>query len=68
MIANSISTGFPQKRRRIQRGAVCRWLVAALATATLAGCEHGNLSFDHSTGTFNLPIGAGSNEPGASLY
>jgi len=42
------------------RRALYRWLAAALATVALAACEHGNLSFDNSDGTFSLPIGAGS--------
>ena len=44
-------------------GRVVRWgLAAAFALVVLAGCEHGNLAFDHSTGTFSLPVGAGSHE------
>jgi len=39
-----------------------RWLIAAVAVVALEGCEHGNLSFDNSSGTFNLPIGADSHE------
>ena len=38
----------------------CRWLAAAFMVIGLAGCEHGNLSFDQSSGTFRLPIGDGS--------
>ena len=38
-----------------------RWLAAVFAIA-LAGCEHGDLSFDRSSGTFSLPIGDGSHE------
>jgi hypothetical protein len=45
-----------QKRRR----AVCWGLVAMLALIVLAGCEHGDLSFDNSSGTFTMPVGAGS--------
>jgi hypothetical protein len=41
---------------------VGRWLAAALALAVLAGCEHGQLSFNRDTGQFNVPIGAGSRE------
>jgi len=40
------------------------FLVAAmLVLFALGGCEHGGLSFDQSSGTFSLPIGAGSNVP-----
>ena len=36
-------------------------LVAAmLVLLALGGCEHGELSFDQSSGKFSLPIGAGS--------
>ena len=66
MIERLLSAGFPQKRHHVRGGTVCWWLAASLATAVLAGCEHGNLSYDQSTGTFNLPIGAGSHEPGTS--
>lgn len=45
-------------------GRVARWgLAAAFALVVLAGCEHGNLAFDHSTATFSLPVGAGSHQP-----
>jgi len=40
----------------------CRWLMAAFVLMALAGCEHGDLSFDNSSGTFSLPIGDGSHE------
>jgi len=43
-------------------GRVGRWLAVALALAVLAGCEHGQLSFNRDTGQFNVPIGAGSRE------
>ncbi len=39
-----------------------RWLAAALALAVLAGCEHGPISFDRSSGQFKVPVGAGSRE------
>lgn len=42
------------------------WLAAAFALLILGGCEHGNLSFDDSTGLFTLPTGAGSHELVAS--
>jgi len=35
-------------------------LAIALAVVVLAACEHGNLSYNRSTGTFNLPFGPGS--------
>jgi hypothetical protein len=40
----------------------CRWLAAVFALIALAGCEHGDLSFDRSSGAFTLPIGDGSHE------
>lgn len=40
--------------------AVRRWLVIALALTALAACEHGNLSYSRSTGSFSLPFGSGS--------
>jgi hypothetical protein len=39
-----------------------RWLAALFMLIALAGCEHGDLSFDRSSGTFSLPIGDGSHE------
>ena len=41
---------------------VYRWLTALFMLIALAGCEHGDLSFDRSSGTFSLPIGDGSHE------
>jgi hypothetical protein len=38
------------------------WLTAMVTLMALAGCEHGVLSFDQSSGTFRLPIGDGSHE------
>ncbi len=46
----------------VNAGRVGRWLAAALALAVLAGCEHGDLSFNRDTGQFNVPIGAGSGQ------
>jgi hypothetical protein len=40
----------------------CRWLAGVFMLIALAGCEHGELSFDDSSGTFRLPIGDGSYE------
>lgn len=37
-------------------------LTALFMLFALAGCEHGDLSFDRSSGTFSLPIGDGSHE------
>jgi hypothetical protein len=47
---------------RAPPGRAGRWLAAALALAALAGCEHGDLSFDSSTGQFRIPLGAGSGQ------
>jgi hypothetical protein len=52
----------PVERPSVSVGRAGRWLAAALALAVLAGCEHGQLSFDRDTGQFNVPIGAGSKE------
>jgi hypothetical protein len=52
----------PAEYRRMPVGRVGRWLAAGLALAALAGCEHGQLSFNRDTGQFNVPIGAGSRE------
>jgi hypothetical protein len=41
---------------------VCSWLAGAFILIALAGCEHGDLSFDRSSGTFSLPIGDGSHQ------
>jgi hypothetical protein len=52
----------PAERHFVAAGRAGRWLAAALALVTLAGCEHGQLSFNRETGQFNVPIGAGSRE------
>ena len=52
----------PAGHQRACLGRVGRWLVVALAFAALAGCEHGQLSFNRDTGQFSVPIGAGSRE------
>jgi hypothetical protein len=44
------------------RQVVCRLVTAVVMLIALAGCEHGDLSFDRSSGTFRLPIGEGSHE------
>jgi hypothetical protein len=51
----------PEETRRRRR-----WLAAALTLIALAGCEHGELTFDRTTGQFRLPIGGGSREPGTN--
>jgi len=61
----ALSSGASEGRSRARVSSLCRGLVAALAIAVLAGCEHGNLSYDSSTGMFNLPIGAGSHQGSA---
>jgi hypothetical protein len=62
MSDRALSSGAPERRSGAQVRSLWRGLVAALAVAVLAGCEHGNLSYDSSSGTFNLPIGAGSHQ------
>jgi hypothetical protein len=52
----------PAEHQRAAFGRAGRWLAAALALAVLAGCEHGQLSFNRDTGQFSVPIGAGSRE------
>lgn len=41
---------------------VCLGLMALFVLVALASCEHGDLSFDQSSGTFRWPIGDGSHE------
>jgi hypothetical protein len=62
MLDRDLSPEQPAERLRAPIGRAGRWLAAALAVATLAGCEHGQLSFNRDTGQFNVPIGAGSRE------
>ena len=38
-----------------------RWLAVILAVALLTACEHGSMSYNRSTGTFNMPFGQDSN-------
>jgi hypothetical protein len=35
-------------------------LTMVIAVALLSGCEHGNMAYNRSTGTFNMPFGQGS--------
>jgi hypothetical protein len=56
----------PAESRRLIGGRVGRWLAAVLTLAVLAGCEHGALSFDKSTGQFKMPVGAGSRGQGSN--
>jgi hypothetical protein len=62
MSDQALSPEQPAERHRVPVGGVGRWLAAALALALLAGCEHGQLSFNRETGQFSVPIGAGSRE------
>jgi hypothetical protein len=56
------SPGLPAEHSRTRLGQAGRWFAAALALAVLAGCEHGELSFNRDTGQFSVPIGAGSHK------
>jgi len=62
----TLSTEIPAVRPRGPRGRAARRAAAMLALAVLAGCEHGQLSFDQSSGQFRLPVGGGSREPGTN--
>lgn len=46
--------------------ATMRWLAVAIAMATLAACQSGALSFNQSTGAFELPFGSGSRSVGSN--
>ena len=46
--------------------ATVRWLAVALAMATLAACQTGTLSYNQSTGAFELPFGSGSRSVGSN--
>ena len=48
------------KERRGKISDVSRLLAIAAAIVMLAACEHGNMSFSQSTGTFSIPLGQGS--------
>jgi hypothetical protein len=54
----------PAESDRAVGGRTAGWLAAALVLAVLAACEHGQLSYDRSTGQFRVPIGAGSHGQG----
>jgi len=56
------SSAQPAEQKRASAGRAARWFVLAMALAALAGCEHGQLSFNRDTGQFSVPIGAGSRE------
>lgn len=56
----------PAESHRGVTGRSGRWLAAALALAVLAGCEHGPISFDSSSGQFKVPVGAGSRGQGSN--
>jgi hypothetical protein len=62
MSDRALSPEQPAERHRVPIGRAARWFVAALALTVLAGCEHGQLSFNRDTGQFGIPIGAGSRE------
>ncbi|HKF63734.1 MAG TPA: hypothetical protein VKB42_20345 [Dongiaceae bacterium] len=51
------------------RGNACtaiKWLAAAMLVVTLAGCQTGTLSYNRSTGAFELPFGQGSRSVGSN--
>ena len=55
MSDREVSPAMPAGSHAVNAGRIGRWLAAALA-----GCEHGQLSFNRDTGQFGIPIGAGS--------
>jgi len=58
-----------QEARREARGkasSAIRWLAAAMLVVMLAGCQTGTLSYNRSTGAFELPFGQGSRSVGSS--
>ena len=62
MLDREMAPAMPAGSFSVTIGRVAPWLAAALALAVLAGCEHGQLSFDRNTGQFNVPIGQGSSK------
>jgi hypothetical protein len=62
MSDRALSPEQPAERHSVPIGRVGGWMVAALALSVLAGCEHGQISFNRDTGQFDMPIGAGSRE------
>ena len=57
----SRGTPGPEAGRQSDRGSTARrWLAVALAMVVLAACQHGDLSFSRTTGSFHMPLGAGS--------
>jgi len=57
----SRGTPCPQAGRQSDRGGTARrWLAVALAMVVLAACQHGDLTFSRNTGSFHMPLGAGS--------
>jgi hypothetical protein len=52
----------PAETHSASAGRSGRWLALALGLAVLAGCEHGPISFDSSSGQFRVPLGAGSGQ------
>ena len=62
MSDREVSPATPAGSHAVNAGRIGRWFAAALAVAVLAGCEHGQLSFNRDTGQFGIPIGAGSRE------
>ena len=57
-----------REARREARGkasSAISWLAAAMLVVTLAGCQTGTLSYNRSTGAFELPFGQGSRSVGS---
>jgi hypothetical protein len=50
--------------RRQARGRGSRRLALALVLVLLAACQHGQTSFNRSTGTWSVPLGTGSSRGG----
>jgi hypothetical protein len=54
-------SGAPTGNRGRTLDAAARWVAVLMAATLLAACEHGSMSYNRSTGTFNMPFGQGSN-------